>query len=72
MKKTKERSQKMLAYSKNVLSKMTFDVLLFKKELFKAYQNLLEEEINELRSWVNDTFGPQYGEKPMLIENVIR
>ena len=72
MKKTKERSQKMLAYSKNVLSKMTFDVLLFKKELFKAYQNLLEDEVAELRSWVNDTFGPKYTIKPLLIEEVIR
>lgn len=62
----------MLAYSKNVLSKMTFDVILFKKELFKAYQNLLKEEVDELRSWVFETFGPQYGLKPLLIEQVIR
>ena len=68
MKKTKEKSQKMLAYSKNVLSKMSFDVLLFKKELSKAYQNLLEEEIVELGNWVNETFGPQYVLKPILIK----
>ena len=67
MKKTKEKSQEMLMYSKNVLSKMSFDVLLFKKELSKAYQNLLEEEVIELRSWVNETFGPQYVLKPILI-----
>ena len=58
----------MLAYSKKVLSKMTFDILLFKKELFKAYQNLLKEEVDELRNWVNETFGPQYVLKPVLIE----
>jgi hypothetical protein len=72
MKKTKERSQKMLAYSKNVLSKMTFDVLLFKKELSKAYLHLLEEDVDELRSWVNVTFGPKYELKPLLIEALIR
>jgi hypothetical protein len=69
MKKTKEKSQKMLAYSKNVLSKMSFDVLLFRKELSKAYQNLLEDEIEELMNWVNDQFGPQYVLKPVLIKN---
>jgi predicted 3-demethylubiquinone-9 3-methyltransferase (glyoxalase superfamily) len=68
MKKTKEKSQKMLAYSKNVLSKMSFDVLLFRKELSKAYQNLLEDEIEELMNWVNDQFGPSYVLKPVLIE----
>jgi hypothetical protein len=68
MKKTKEKSIKMLAYSKNVLSKMSFDVLLFKKELSKAYQHLLEEEIEELKVWVNDQFGPQYVLKPILIK----
>jgi len=68
MKKTKEKSQKMLVYSKKVLSKMSFDILLFKKELSKAYQNLLEEEIEELLIWVNETFGPQYVLKPILIE----
>jgi hypothetical protein len=69
MKKTKEKSQKMLAYSKNVLSKMSFDVLLFRKELSKAYQNLLEDEIEELMNWANDQFGPQYVLKPFLIKN---
>lgn len=68
MKKTKEKSRKMLAYSKNVLSKMSFDVCLFKKELSKAYQNLLEEEIEELRMWVKEQFGPQYVLKPTLVQ----
>jgi hypothetical protein len=69
MKKTKEKSLKMLAYSKKVLSKMTFDVLLFNKELSKAYQNLLEEEVDELRCWVNETFGPQYTLQLVVIKN---
>ncbi|MGB0887511.1 MAG: hypothetical protein ACPGSL_05260 [Vicingaceae bacterium] len=68
MKKTKEKSKKMLAYSKNVLSKMSFDVSLFKKELSKAYQNLKEDDIEELKKWVNDQFGPQYTLVPILVK----
>lgn len=68
MKKAKEKSQKMLAYSKNVLSKMSFDVILFKKELTKACQNLLEEEIEELMKWVMEKFGSQYVLQPILIK----
>lgn len=69
MKKTKEKSIKMLAYSKSVLSKMSFDISLFKKELSKAYQNLLEEEVEELMKWVMEKFGPQYVLKPITVRN---
>ncbi len=69
MKKAQEKSRKMLAYSKNVLSKMTFDITLFKKELSKAYQNLLEEEIEELMNWVMEKFGPQYVLKPIPVRS---
>jgi hypothetical protein len=68
MKKGKEKSKKMLAYSKNVLNKMSFDIALFKKELSKAYQNLLEEEIEELMNWVMEKFGPQYVLQPIPIK----
>ena len=57
----------MLAYSKNVLSKMSFDVSLFKKELSKACQHLLEEEVEELKKWVNEQFGPQYALIPIKV-----
>ena len=69
MKKAKEKSKKMLAYSKNVLSKMSFDIMLFKKELSKACQNLLEEEIEELMNWVMEKFGPQYVLIPIPVSN---
>ncbi len=69
MKKAKEKSRKTLAYSKNVLSKMSFDVMLFKKELTKACQNLLEDEIEELMSWVMEKFGPQYVLKPIPVRS---
>lgn len=68
-KKSKGKSREMLAYSKEVLRKVSFDVSLFKKELSKAYQYLLEEEIEELRQWVIKNFGPQYCLQPILVIN---
>ena len=67
MKKTKDTSIKMLAYSKGILSKMSFDTILFKKELSKAYKNLLEDEIEELMYWVMEKFGPQYVLQPIPV-----
>jgi succinate dehydrogenase flavin-adding protein (antitoxin of CptAB toxin-antitoxin module) len=61
-------SRKMLEYSKNILNKVSFDVKLFKKELAKAYQHLLEEEIEELMNWVRMNFGEQYCLKPIYIK----
>lgn len=58
----------MLEYSKNVLSKVSFDISLFKKELAKACQNLLQEEVEELMYWVKSTFGPQYCLKPIYVK----
>lgn len=66
---TKVKSKKMLEYSKKVLKKVSFDVSLFKKELSKAYQNLLEEEIEELINWVTKNFGTQYVLQPIYVKN---
>jgi len=60
-------SIKMLKYSKTILNKVSFDVMLFKKELAKAYQYLLEEEVEELRSWVLQNFGHNYCLQPIYI-----
>ncbi len=57
----------MLKYSKTILNKVSFDVMLFKKELAKSYQYLMEEEIEELRNWVLQNFGQQYCLKPIYI-----
>lgn len=62
-------TKKTLEYSKKILSKVSFDIKLFKKELAKAYQNLLEEEIEELRNWVRVNFGEQYCLKPIYIKS---
>ncbi len=66
---TQSTSKKMLEYSKRVLSKVSFDISLFKKELAKAYQNLLQEDVDELIQWVVNNFGPQYVLQPIYIKN---
>ena len=42
----------MLEYSKLILSKMTFDKKLFKKEFRKAFRYLNREERKQLIIWV--------------------
>ena len=39
----------MLNYAKTVLTKVSFNALLFEKELRKALKLLIGEEVNELR-----------------------
>lgn len=50
----------MLNYVKTVLTKVSFDALLFEKELRKAIKMLLAEEISELRNWCYTRFANQY------------
>jgi hypothetical protein len=47
----------MLNYVKTVLSKVSFDALLFEKELRKAIKMLIAEEVNDLRQWCYNRFG---------------
>jgi hypothetical protein len=47
----------MLEYSKLILSKMTFDRKLFKKELRKAFRYLDREERRQLIIWVRSESG---------------
>lgn len=42
---------KMLNYIKNILSRVSFDAMLFEKELRKAIRMLIAEEIGELKRW---------------------
>ena len=46
-------SRAMFDYTKAVLSKVSFDVRLFSKELKKALTRLLPHEIDELMIWVD-------------------
>jgi hypothetical protein len=40
-------------YTKSVLERVSFDPVLFCKELRKAIKNLLPYEIEQLRKWLN-------------------
>lgn len=50
----------MLNYVKTVLTKVSFDALLFEKELKKAIKILIADEIQELRNWCYTSFGNQH------------
>jgi hypothetical protein len=50
----------MLNYVKTVLTKVSFDALLFEKELRKAIKVLIADEINELKRWCYSSFGNEY------------
>ncbi len=58
----------MLEYAKIVLNKVSFDVKLFKKELLKAYQYLIEDDVEELMQWVINNYGKQYCLKPIYVK----
>ena len=60
-------SKNMLEYTKTLLKKVSFDVKLFRKELAKAYQNLLDEEVEELKEWVLNNSGTQYYLNPIYV-----
>ncbi len=54
----------MLEYFKTVLSKVSFDLGLFEKELKKALLHLLPEEAGQLRDWCYSEFDRPY--EPIL------
>ena len=54
----------MLEYFKTILTKVSFDAKLFEKELCKALNNLIEEEVNELKKWCYAKFAHKY--EPVL------
>lgn len=45
-------ARSMFTYTKKVLESVSFDPLLFYKELQKAIQSLLPYEIEELKEWL--------------------
>lgn len=57
----------MLEYSKTVLKKVSFDVKLFCKELKKAVDLLLPEEVVELKIWLEGFIT----DKPELQQSLI-
>tara|TARA_R110000796_G_scaffold35017_3_gene90093 strand:+ start:59614 stop:59811 length:198 start_codon:yes stop_codon:yes gene_type:complete len=57
----------MLEYTKMVLKKVSFDTKLFCKEVKKAISNLLPEEIEELKLWLQQFIT----DKPELQQSLI-
>jgi len=54
----------MLEYVKTILKKVSFDLVLFEKELLKAIEVLVVNEIKVLKRWCYRSFGKSY--KPIL------
>ncbi|CAN5226685.1 hypothetical protein BH09BAC1_BH09BAC1_05870 [soil metagenome] len=50
----------MLDYCKVILEKVSFDSILFEKELRKALSMLIPNDRVELQMWVLGTYGNQY------------
>lgn len=57
----------MLEYTKTVLKKVSFDTKLFCKEVKKALERLLPEEIDELKDWLKQFLT----DKPELQQSLI-
>lgn len=57
----------MLEYTKLVLQKVSFDARLFCKELQKAIERLMPNELEELRAWLTRFVT----DKPELQESLI-
>lgn len=60
-------SKSMIAYTKSILERVSFDPVLFCKELEKAVKSLLPYELEELTEW----FFQFTKEKPELRKCVI-
>ncbi len=56
----------MLEYFKTVLSKVSFDKRLFEKELKKALNALIPDEVTQLRDWCYARFS----EHEMILQKV--
>jgi hypothetical protein len=50
----------MLEYFKTILSRVSFDKMLFEKELSKAVKALVPEELMEFKNWCYAQFGDLY------------
>ena len=50
----------MLEYIKTILLKVSFDKMLFEKELRKAFKVLATEELQQLKQWCYDQFSGMY------------
>ena len=56
----------MLEYVKTILKKVSFDQILFEKELVKAIRTLLLDELKELKKWCYEQFGGNLNYRPII------
>lgn len=59
----------MLEYVKTILSKVSFDKILFEKELRKAFRFLGKEELQQLQQWCYEKFSGTY---PLVLGRVFK
>jgi len=50
----------MLEYAKLILKKVSFDRRLFEKELIKALNLIVPNDLKEFKNWCYDHFGHMY------------
>ncbi len=50
----------MLEYVKTILLKVSFDKMLFEKELRKAFKLLVADELLQLKQWCYNQFSGKY------------
>jgi hypothetical protein len=50
----------MLDYVKTILEKVSFDAHLFEKELKKSLNELIKDDVEELKRWCYDNFGNRH------------
>jgi len=56
----KKKNKAMLEYQMLILRKVSFDKLLFKKEIKKSFKWLTSQELNTLYKWLKDNFTNSY------------
>ena len=50
----------MLEYAKTILVKVSFDKILFEKELRKALRQLVPDELLQFKAWCYEQFAKSY------------
>ncbi|WPR71519.1 hypothetical protein SLW70_16520 [Flavobacterium sp. NG2] len=65
-------SKVMFDYTKSILERVSFDLLLFRKELEKAVKTLLPFELEKLKEWLFEYVveKPELKECLLLVENI--
>jgi len=61
----------MFEYCKIIIEKVSFDKVLFEKELKKSITYLIPEEIDTFLNWVQANFGEQYSEIIAKIQDLL-